>query len=437
MIDPKILRGEPERVRKGLLDRGGRHVEGLDRALALDGRRREVLKEVEALRSKRNESSKAIGQAKAAKDEARAAALMAEVAQLKTSLPAKEAELKGLEPELTGLLQGLANLPHASVPVGRSEADNRVVRGDPEPAAPPFAAVDHAALGEALGLMDLGAGARLSGSRFAVLQGAGARLHRAVGQFMLDTHTRRNGYTEMWVPYLVRPEVLEGTGQLPKFEEDLYKTVPTGTDGEAGGPLYLIPTSEVPLTNLVRETLLDEARLPLKLTALTPCFRQEAGSYGKDVKGLIRQHQFDKVELVWVTRPEDSMSALEELTGHAAGILRELGLPHRVIELCTADLGFSSMKTYDLEVWLPAERRWREVSSCSNCGDFQARRMNARFRRGAEAAPELVHTLNGSGLAVGRVFAAVLENHQRADGSVVVPAALRPYFGSDAIVPVR
>ena len=433
MIDPKILRGEPERARKGLADRGGRHSDGLARALELDERHRELLKEVETLRSKRNESSKAIGQAKAAKDEARAAALMAEVSQLKASLPAKEAELKALEPELKALLQGLPNLPHPTVPVGRSEADNRVVRADPEPVAAGFPIRDHAALGEALGLMDFGAGAALSGSRFAVLRGPGARLHRVIGQFMLDTHTRRNGYTELWVPYLVRPEVLEGTGQLPKFEEDLYKTVPTGGDGEPGGPLYLIPTSEVPLTNLVRETILEEARLPLKLTTLTPCFRQEAGSYGRDVKGLIRQHQFDKVELVWVTRPEDSMSALEQLTAHAAGILKDLGLPHRVVELCTADLGFASSKTYDLEVWLPSERRWREVSSCSNCGDFQARRMNARFRRGAQGAPELVHTLNGSGLAVGRVFAAVVENFQRADGSVAVPATLQLAFGSDSI----
>ncbi|TBR25977.1 serine--tRNA ligase, partial [bacterium] len=306
-------------------------------------------------------------------------------------------------------------------------------RSDPEPAAPAFAPKDHAALGEALGLMDFAAGAKLGGSRFSVLKGPLARLHRALAQFMLDTHTQKNGYTETWVPYLVRGEVLQGTGQLPKFEEDLYKTSTGAAGDEAALPLYLIPTSEVPLTNLVRESILDEAQLPMKLTALTPCFRQEAGSYGKDVKGLIRQHQFDKVELVWITKPEDSMRALEDLTGHAAGILKELGLPHRVLELCTGDMGFASMKTYDLEVWFPAEKRWRETSSCSNCGDFQARRMNARFRRGPKGAPEFVHTLNGSGLAVGRVFAAVLENYQRADGSVAVPKALVPSFGADEI----
>ncbi|TPW21206.1 MAG: seryl-tRNA synthetase [Elusimicrobia bacterium] len=433
MNDPKLLRSDPARARKAAADRGGKTAEALERALVLDGRVRALLQEVEALRSKRNESSKAIGAAKAAKDEAKAATLMAEVAELKTSLPAKEAELAPLDGELKDILLGLPHFPHESVPVGHSEADNRVLRSDPEPAAPAFAPKDHAALGEALGLMDFAAGAKLGGSRFSVLKGPLARLHRAISQFMLDTHTRKNGYTEMWVPYLVRGEVLQGTGQLPKFEEDLYKTATGPAGDEAALPLYLIPTSEVPLTNLVRESILDEAQLPMKLTALTPCFRQEAGSYGKDVKGLIRQHQFDKVELVWITKPEDSMSALEDLTAHAAGILKDLGLPHRVLELCTGDIGFSAMKTYDLEVWFPAEKRWREASSCSNCGDFQARRMNARFRRGPKGSPEFVHTLNGSGLAVGRVFAAILENYQREDGSITVPAALTSYFGGDVI----
>ncbi|MBI3300131.1 MAG: serine--tRNA ligase [Elusimicrobia bacterium] len=437
MNDPKILRSDPARARKGAVDRGRRSLPALESALALGDRHRVLLQEVETLRSKRNEASKAIGAAKAAKDEAKAQALMDEVAQVKAAMPEKEAELAALDKELSDLLLGIPHFPHESVPVGRSEADNRLVRSDPEPTPPPFPLKDHAALGEALGLMDFGAGAKLGGSRFSVLKGDLARLHRALAQFMLDTHTGQNGYTEAWVPYLVRSEVLQGTGQLPKFEEDLYKTAtgPAGT--EAALPLYLIPTSEVPLTNLVRETILEEAALPMKLTALTPCFRQEAGSYGKDVKGLIRQHQFDKVELVWITKPEDSLSALEQLTEHAAGILRELHLPYRMLELCTADLGFASCKTYDLEVWFPAERRWRETSSCSNCGDFQARRMNARFRRGPKAAPELVHTLNGSGLAVGRVFAAILENFQRADGSVEVPSRLRKYVGKDVIGPAK
>ncbi|MDE2291445.1 MAG: serine--tRNA ligase [Elusimicrobia bacterium] len=433
MNDPRLLREEPERARKGIADRGGRYTPALEKALELSGRHRSLLHEVEALRSKRNEASKAIGAAKAAKDEARAKALMDEVAAVKASMPAKESELAALESELKELQLGIPNVPHESVPVGRSEADNPVVRSDPQPPAPAFAPKDHAALGEALGLMDFSTGAKLGGSRFCVLKGELARLHRAVAQFMLDFHTRRNGYTEVWVPYLVRPEVLVGTGQLPKFEEDLYRTVPGGPEGEGAPPLYLIPTSEVPLTNLVRESILDADALPLKMTALTPCFRQEAGSYGKDVRGLIRQHQFDKVELVWVTRPEDSMAALEQLTKDAAGVLQALGLPHRVIELCTADIGFSACKTYDLEVWFPAEKRWREVSSCSNCWDFQARRMNARLKRGPKGGTELVHTLNGSGLAVGRVFAAVLENFQREDGSVDVPAALRPAFGSDRL----
>lgn len=431
MNDPRILRSDPERARKGTADRGGRASEALEKALALDGHHRALLAEVEALRAKRNDASKAIGSAKAAKDEARAKTLMDEVAQVKSTMPAKEAELAALEELLRDLLLVIPNLPHQSAPLGKSESDNRVVHHDPEPGAPNFLVKDHAALGTARGFLDFDAGARLGGSRFAVLKGAGARLHRALGQFMLDTHTRANGYTEVWVPYLVRPEVLEGTGQLPKFEEDLYKTVPSGTEG--GGPLYLIPTSEVPLTNLVRDSIIDEGVLPMKLTALTPCFRQEAGSYGKDVKGLIRQHQFDKVELVWVTKPEDSAKALEDLTSHATGILKALGLPHRVLELCTADIGFSACKTYDLEIWMPSERRWREVSSCSNCGDFQARRMNARFRRAQGGAVELVHTLNGSGLAVGRVFAGILENFQRPDGSVAVPAPLQSYFGADSL----
>lgn len=388
------------------------------------------------MRAKRNESSKAIGKAKASGDDELAARLLAEVGEMKRSLAAKEEEFSGSGREIRELLLSIPNLPDESVPVGTSEECNREVRGSGPAPELPFKPLDHAALGERLGILDFGLAAKLSGSRFAVVRGAGAGLQRALGQFMIDTHVHRHGYTEMWVPHIVRPEVCEGTGQLPKFEQDLYRT---GQLEEAeGGPgssraSYLIPTAEVPLTNLVRERIMEEEALPMKVTALTPCYRQEAGSYGKDVRGMIRQHQFDKVELVWVTRPEESMSALDELTLHAEAILKELELPYRILELCTGDLGFASRKTYDLEVWMPGEGRWREASSCSNCWDFQARRMNARFRRGKKGAPELVHTLNGSGLAVGRIFAAILENRQREDGSVSVPEPLRSYFKGESI----
>ncbi|MFA6029981.1 MAG: serine--tRNA ligase [Elusimicrobiota bacterium] len=440
MNDPKILRTESERARQGVRDRGGRYLPALEKYLELDGAHRALLKEVEDLRARRNEVSKAVGAAKAKKDEAEAKRLMDEVAVLKTAMPEKEARLSAVETEVRDCLLSIPNLPHPSCPVGKSEEDNKVVRLGAEPTKLPFKALDHAAVGEKLGILDFALAAKLSGARFALLKGAGARLERALAQFMLDHQTKENGYLEHWVPYLVLPEVLEGTGQLPKFEADLYKTgqhaEKEGAEGVAKDVRFLIPTAEVPLTNTVRGDILDASKLPLKLTALTPCFRQESGSYGKDVKGLIRNHQFDKVELVWITRPEDSPEALERLTKDAESVLLKLGLPHRVLELCTADIGFGACKTYDLEVFFPGEGRYREVSSCSNCGDFQARRMNARMRRGPKDAPEFVHTLNGSGLAVGRIFAAILENFQQADGSVLVPEVLRPYFGGDKVTGV-
>ncbi|HAH06038.1 MAG TPA: serine--tRNA ligase [Elusimicrobia bacterium] len=439
MNDPKVLRSETDKARKGIADRGGRYLPPLEKYLTLEEERRVLLKEVEELRAKRNEVSKAIGAAKAQKDEETAKRLMEEVGKLKEVLPAKEGRLSQIDAEAREGLLSIPNLPHPTCPVGKSEADNPVVRTEGAPFQHPFKALDHAAIGEKLGILDFALATKLSGSRFALLRGAGARLERALAQFMLDTQTKENGYLEHWVPILVLPKILEGTGQLPKFEADLYKTgqfeEKEGGEGGLRDALYLIPTAEVPLTNLVREEILDGAKLPLKLTALTPCFRQESGSYGKDVKGLIRNHQFDKVELVWIVRPEESMEALERLTLDAQSILRKLKLPHRVIELCTADIGFSACKTYDLEVWFPGEGRWREVSSCSNCWDYQARRMNARFRRGPKEAPEFVHTLNGSGLAVGRIFAAILENCQREDGSLAIPEALVPYFGASEIKP--
>ncbi|HBL18588.1 MAG: serine--tRNA ligase [Elusimicrobia bacterium GWA2_69_24] len=434
MNDPRFLRGEPDKARQGIQDRGGRYLPVLERFYGLDAEHRSVLKEVEVLRARRNEVSKAVGQAKAKQDEAAAQKLMEEVGGIKKTLPEKEARLEALSSEIRDSLLSIPNLPDASAPVGKSEADNPVVRENGKPRELSFKALDHTSLGERLGILDLPLGAKLAGARFAVLRGAGARLERALAQFMLDTQTRKNGYLEHWVPALVLPEVLEGTGQLPKFEADLYQTGQSTEDAAGAAQVrFLIPTAEAPLTNIVRGEILDAAKLPLKVTALTPCFRQESGSYGKDVRGLIRNHQFDKVELVWITKPEDSPAALEQLTRDAESVLELLGLPFRTIELCTADIGFSSRKTYDLEVWFPGEGRFREVSSCSNCGDFQARRMNARFRRGPEAAPEFVHTLNGSGLAVGRVFAAILENFQKEDGTVSIPEVLRPYFGSDIL----
>ncbi|HVC09665.1 MAG TPA: serine--tRNA ligase [Elusimicrobiota bacterium] len=431
MIDPALIRKAPEAVRAGLKNRGGAALPALEEWLRLDIKHREILKAVEDSRAKINALSKDIGKAKAAKDEARAAALMTEVAKAKAEAGGVDAqEAEKVFAALRRAALEMPNLPHESVPLGKSEADNPVVRAGRAPVQFDFKPLDHQALGEKLGLLDFAAAAKLSGARFSLWRGAGARLMRAITAFLLDLHAKA-GYEEILPPYLVLPEVMEGTGQLPKFESDLYKTTEDG--GEQSRPLYLIPTAEVPLTNLVRGEILPPEKLPLKMTAYTPCFRQEAGSYGKDVRGLIRNHQFDKVELVWITRPEESLAALERLTADAEAALTSLEIPHRVIHLCTGDMGFSSRKTYDLEVWMPSESRYREISSCSDCGDFQARRMNARFRPAPQAAPQFVHTLNGSGVAVGRLFAAILENFQDKDGRVRIPKALVPFFGADVL----
>jgi seryl-tRNA synthetase len=428
--DLGLLRKDPGAARRALSSRHPRWAGELDALLKLDESHRALLKEVEDLRSKRNAASQEIGKAKAAKDETKAAALMAEVGKLKTEMPAKEAALAESEKAIRAAALELPNLPHASVPVGKDETENPLMRTALEPRKFEFKALDHQTIGEKLGILDLAAAAKLSGSRFALWKGPGARLLRALGNFLLDRHALK-GYLEVHPPYLVRPEVMEGTSQLPKFEADMYKTI--NSDGDKAQTLYLISTSEISLTNMVREEILPVDKLPMKLTAFTPCFRQEAGSYGKDVRGVIRNHQFDKVELVWITKPEDSLAALESLTGDAEAVLAELGLPYRVIHLCTGDMGFAAQKTYDIEVWMPSEAKYREISSCSDCSDFQARRMSSRFRRDAKAAPELVHTLNGSGVAVGRLAAAILENFQQADGSVVIPRALVPYFGAERI----
>ena len=430
MNDLGLLRKDPAAARARLSSRQPRWGAELDALLKLDESHRALLKEVEDLRARRNAASQEIGKAKAAKDEAKAIALMAEVGKLKTDMPSKEAALAESEKAIRAAALELPNLPHASVPVGKDETQNPEVRKALEPRAFDFKPLDHQTVGEKLGILDLAAAAKLSGSRFALWKGPGAKLLRALGNFLLDRHELK-GYLEVHPPYLVRPEVMEGTSQLPKFEADMYKTI--NSEGEKQSTLYLISTSEISLTNMVREEILPVDKLPMKLTAFTPCFRQEAGSYGKDVRGVIRNHQFDKVELVWITKPEDSLAALETLTSDAEGVLAELGLPYRVIHLCTGDMGFAAQKTYDLEVWMPSEGKYREISSCSDCSDFQARRMSARFRRDAKAAPELVHTLNGSGVAVGRLAASILENFQQADGSVLIPRALVPYFGAERI----
>lgn len=433
MNDPRRLRERPDLARRGIESRSGRYLPHLEEFLGLDGSALALQREAESLRARRNALSEQVGKAKASGQETVARELMAEVSRLKATLKAKEAELEALASRQRESLLNVPNLPHESAPIGKSDADNRELRRSVvRPADYDFKPLDHQSLGERLGIFDPAAAARLSGARFALLWGQGARLERSLISFMLDLHARRHGYIEVWPPYLLRPEILEGTGQLPKFKEDMYRTV--SCDEEGSRELYLVSTAEIPLTNLVRERILDGSRLPLRFMAFTPCFRQEAGSYGKDTRGLIRVHQFDKVELVWVTRPEDSIAALEELTRHAEAVLAELEIPYRVIELCTADLPFSACKAYDLELWMPGEGRYREVSSCSHCSDFQARRMSARFRRAAGSTPEFVHTLNGSGVAAGRVFAAILENFQRKDGSVDIPKALRPYFGADELV---
>ena len=399
----------------------------------LEAERKTCQMRTEELQNQRNNLSKQIGQLKAKGEDA--SAVMAQVSASKTELESMATRLDQIQTELQALLLAVPNLPHESVPEGAGEAGNVEVRkwtpaqgagGVPAPLG--FAAKDHVDVGEPLGL-DFEAGTKLTGSRFTVMKGPLARMHRALSQFMLDLQTQQHGYTECYVPYIVNADSLRGTGQLPKFEEDLFAANKGGQEGEAeNAALYLIPTSEVPLTNLVRDEIVAEADLPMRLTAHTPCFRSEAGSYGRDTRGMIRQHQFDKVEMVQIVHPDKSYEALEEMTGHAEAVLQALGLPYRVMLLCTGDMGFGSCKTYDLEVWLPAQNTYREISSVSNCEAFQSRRMQARFKN-AQGKNEFVHTLNGSGLAVGRTLVAVLENYQSEDGSVSVPAALQPYMG--------
>jgi seryl-tRNA synthetase len=417
MLDIQLLRSNLAPVAERLASRGVT----LDTAAfeALEAERKRLQTRAQELQAQRNALSKQIGMLKGKGEDASAA--MAEVAAIKNALEQAEARLPALLAEVESFVAGIPNLPHDSVPFGRDEADNVEVLRWGTPRAFDFPVRDHVDVGAALGL-DFETAVKIAGSRFALLKGGMARLHRALAQFMLDVHGSEHGYTEVYTPYLVNAESMFGTGQLPKFEDDLFHV----THGD-GGKLYLIPTAEVPVTNIVRGEIVDAASLPLKFVCHTPCFRSEAGSYGKDTRGMIRQHQFDKVELVQLVRPEDSPAAHEALTGHAEAILQRLELPYRKVTLCTGDMGFSAAKTYDLEVWLPAQNTYREISSCSNFEAFQARRMQARFR-GEGKKPELLHTINGSGLAVGRTLVAILENFQNADGSVTVPSVLRPYL---------
>ncbi len=422
MIDIQLLRKDIDNVAARLAARKFQ----LDVAAfnALEGERKQIQTRTEELQGKRNALSKQIGMLKGKGEDT--SAVMAEVAGIGDELKASAERLDVIQAKMSEFMLAVPNLPHESVPAGQDETANVEVRKVGTPRSFDFEVKDHVDVGAALGL-DFDVAAKLTGSRFAVMKGGIARLHRALAQFMLDTHVNEHGYTECYTPYIVNADSLRGTGQLPKFEADLFAAKKGGQEGE-GESLYLIPTSEVPLTNMVRDEIVAADTLPIRMTAHTPCFRSEAGSYGRDTRGMIRQHQFDKVEMVQVVHPEKSYDALEEMVGHAENILKKLGLPYRVITLCTGDMGFGAAKTYDLEVWLPAQNTYREISSVSNCEAFQARRMQARFRN-AQGKPELVHTLNGSGLAVGRTLVAILENYQQADGSVDIPEALQPYMG--------
>ncbi len=425
MLDPRLFRTDIEATANKLARRGFM----LDTAALadLEEKRKRVQVVTQQLQAERNAKSKAIGMAKARGEDT--SKLMEEVADLGAALKQAETELARIQSELREVMLGIPNLPHESVPDGKDETANVEVRRWGEPPRFDFTPKDHVALGAALGMMDFDTAAKIAGARFVVLHGALARLQRALVQFMLDLHTRRHGYTETYVPYLVNAESLRGTGQLPKFEADLFAV-------QSEPPYYLIPTAEVPVTNLVRDTILEAERLPLKFVSHTPCFRSEAGSYGKDTRGMIRQHQFEKVELVQIVPAEESYRALEELTAHAEAVLQQLGLPYRVVALCAGDLGFAAAKTYDLEVWLPGQHRYREISSCSNFEDFQARRLRARWRNPRTGKPELVHTLNGSGLAVGRTLVAIMENFQDEKGRIRIPEVLRPYLdGQELIAP--
>ena len=431
MIDIALLRKDLDGVIAALLKRKNpQPYLDVNAFKALESERKTIQTRTEELQARRNALSKQIGALKGKGQHAEADAAMAEVNALKGELESSAARLEQIQHELTAMLQAVPNLPHDSVPVGSDEHGNVLLRQWGTPRQFDFAVKDHVDIGEPLGL-DFETGVKLSGARFTVMKGGMARLHRALAQFMLEVQTQQHGYTECYTPYIVNAETLRGTGQLPKFEADLFAAKKGGQEGEAGSDdhaLYLIPTSEVSLTNFVRDTVVAESQLPIKLTAHTPCFRSEAGSGGRDVRGMIRQHQFDKVEMVQIVHPEHSYAALDEMTGHAEAILQKLGLPYRVMLLCTGDMGFGATRTHDLEVWLPAQNTYREISSVSNCEGFQARRIQARFKN-AQGKNELVHTLNGSGLAVGRTLVAVLENYQNADGSVTVPEALRPYMG--------
>ncbi|OZI61957.1 serine--tRNA ligase [Bordetella genomosp. 11] len=446
MLDPTLLRKDLQTVVDRLKTRGVQF--DMERFNALESRRKSVQTETESLQARRNALAKQIGQLKAKGEDA--SAVMAESQALPARLKQLEEDLAEVQESLTELLRVVPNLPHPSVPVGASSDDNVEVRrwlpaeagpdGNPPPL--PFEPKDHVAVGEPLGL-DFDTAAKLSGARFSFMRGQIARLHRALAQFMLDLHTGQHGYTECYTPYIVNSSTLYGVGQLPKFKDDMFWVTKGGADDDprvddAGKPYvredqYLISTSEVTLTSVARDAILADGDLPLKLTAHTPCFRSEAGSGGRDTRGMIRQHQFDKVEMVQIVQPEKSYAALDEMVGHAERVLQLLGLPYRVMLLCTGDMGFNSAKTFDLEVWLPAQNTWREISSVSNCENFQARRMQGRFRN-AQGKPEFVHTLNGSGLAVGRTMVAVLENYQQADGSVLVPQALQPYMGGVSVL---
>ena len=419
MLDPKLLRTDLDNIATVLAKRG--FTLDTEQLSALEEQRKAIQVKTQELQNQRNTRSKSIGQAKARGEDIQP--LLAEVSQLGDELEAAKEEQNKVLAEIDAIASAIPNLMHESVPEGNSEDDNVEIKRWGTPREFDFEVKDHVDLGAGLDKgLDFESGAKLAGTRFAVMRGQVAKLHRALAQFMLDMHTQEHGYQEMYVPYLVNQDSLYGTGQLPKFEEDLFHT------DLANKQFSLIPTAEVPLTNLVRDEIVEEAELPIKMAAHTPCFRSEAGSYGRDIRGLIRQHQFDKVEMVQLVKPEESMAALEELTGHAEKILEKLELPYRTVVLCTGDIGFSATKTYDLEVWLPAQNTYREISSCSNMGDFQARRMQARFRNSETNKPELLHSLNGSGLAVGRTLVAILENYQQADGSVKVPTALQPYM---------
>lgn len=422
MLDNKLLRTpETRAIIAAKLARRGFTLD-VQTIEKLENKRREIQSATEALQAKRNQISQSIGQTKAQGGDIQP--LLDEVAGLGDKLKSNEQTLQTIQTQLQAIYLTIPNVPDDSVPDGKNENDNAEIRRWGEKKPFDFSPKPHADL-STIGL-DFESSAKLSGARFVVMHGALARLHRAIAQFMLDTHTQHHGYKEMYVPYLVNPRALQGTGQLPKFEEDLFKA--TG-DNDGGNELYLIPTSEVPLTNMAQDVIYNEADLPIKMTAQTPCFRAEAGSHGKDVRGLIRQHQFEKVEMVQLVHPATSYQALEEMVGHAEAILQQLELPYRVVTLCTGDIGFGAAKTYDLEVWLPGQGKYREISSVSNCLDFQARRMQGRFKNKQSGKTELIHTLNGSGLAVGRTLVAVIENYQQADGSISIPTALQPYMG--------